>query len=318
MIIKLKKIPEVIEEQKEKFIQGSINNGYEKEFAEDTFELIEYFSGYVFNKSHACSYAKLSYATAYLKNYFPVEFYASIMSFESDKTPKESKLQDYMSDCYQKNIDILPPDINESNEGFTAIKSKIRFGLQGIKGVGGKALEDLMKNRPFDDFIEFYDRVNKRLVNKTAVEALIKAGAFDSFDKDRNELMFLYHELRNNDFVKPRLFKMYEDASKKDFIKMELETLNMSITYPSRWDMVKPDNNVRLEGELLEVNKIQTKHGNDMAFGQLKTDKNIVKLVVFPDQYLKFKNVLKRGDKIVVGGKKSKDNSMIVKVIRRG
>lgn len=239
------------------------------------------------------------------------------MSFESDKTPKESKLQTYMSDCYQKNIDILPPDINRSNTGFTAVDGKIRFGLGSIKGVGNKALNDILDKRPFNSFIDFYDKVDKRLVNKTCVEALIKSGAFDELESNRHKLLFYYHELRNNTFIRGRLWQVYDDMSEKDYINMELDTLNMSITSPSQWDMSKPGNMLRLEGEIVSVNKIQTKHGNDMAFAKLNTHKNIIRLVIFPDQYKENKCILNKGQEVFVGGEKTKDNSLIVKGMGR-
>ncbi|MFW6130643.1 MAG: hypothetical protein ACOC56_05600, partial [Atribacterota bacterium] len=261
----------------------------------------------------------LSYVTAYLKNYFPAEFYASLMSLESKKTTTESKLQQYISDCYQKHIKILPPDVNESKANFTAVDGKVRFGLECIKGVGGKALKDILNKKPFSSIFDFYDRVNKRLVNKTAVEALIEAGAFDEYDKNRNRVHYYYYQLRNNGKVKYKLWQPYDDVTKDDIISMELRRLKMSVTYPSILDLLEKGGELKINGILIDRNIFKTNNDNLMCFAELETKKNIIKLIVLPQKYNKYKKVIRQlNKKVTVLGEKGNDGSMIVKAMKKG
>jgi len=186
-----KKVPEVMEEQRKIFIEGCLRNKISKGLAEKIFDLIEYFSGYGFNKSHSAAYALISYRTAYLKANYPVEFMSALLTSECDNT---DKIVEYVNEAERMGLKVLPPDINESFANFTMIGDKaIRFGLRAVKNVGAGAIESIVKARReggnFKSLDDFCQRVDLRLVNKKVIESLIKCGAFDSFGLRRAQMM---------------------------------------------------------------------------------------------------------------------------------
>ena len=151
------------------------------------------FAKYAFNKSHAAAYAVVSYQTAYLKYYFPVEFMAALMTSVMGNM---TKLAGYIQECKEMKIEILPPDINEAGSGFTAHGRNIRYGLSAIKGVGKNVIDSIIDERneggPYHDLYDFCQRLATRDINKRAVENFIKAGAFDSFGLTRKQLIHIY------------------------------------------------------------------------------------------------------------------------------
>lgn len=215
-----KKIPEIMQEQKAKFIQGCKKNKVKPEVASNIFDLIEYFSGYGFNKSHSTAYAMISYHTAYLKANFPVEFMAALLTSERNNT---DKVVQYINETTSMGIKVLPPDINESFANFTVINEKtIRFGLMAIKNVGGAALESIIFVRSqgkFKDFFNFCERVDSRTVNKKVIESLIRSGAMDSLGLKRSQMTIL-------------LDKILERVSKKS--KVDVNQLSLFETKPKR------------------------------------------------------------------------------------
>jgi DNA polymerase-3 subunit alpha len=175
-----KKKPEVLAGHRARFVQGATGNGVDQKMAERLFELMEKFGGYGFNKSHSVAYAMIAYQTAYLKAHFPVQFMAALLTLDmgnQDKTIKN------IGECREMGIDILPPDINESQADFSVVSGKIRFGLAAVKNVGLKAVESIIEERerrgPFTDLIEFCSRVEGAKVNRRVLEGLIECGAFD-------------------------------------------------------------------------------------------------------------------------------------------
>lgn len=185
-----KKIPEEMAKQKEVFLQGTNQNGHNTQKAEKLFDLMANFAGYGFNKSHAAAYSVVTCQTAYVKSHYPVIFFASLLSIEKEDTDKITK---YIADANKHGIAILAPDINESETDFTVLnESQIRFGLGAIKGVGQIAIDNILETRTskgaFTDLFDFCSRTNNRIVNKRVLEALVKAGAFDSFSAHRASL----------------------------------------------------------------------------------------------------------------------------------
>ncbi|MEN8243525.1 MAG: DNA polymerase III subunit alpha [Thermodesulfobacteriota bacterium] len=175
-----KKIFEIMAKHRERFIQGAGVNGIDIKKAEQIFDLIAKFGGYGFNKSHSAAYALIAFQTAYLKAHFPVEFMASLLTSEMHSTDGVVK---YISECRSHDIDVLPPDINESDIAFTVSGEKIRFGLVAVKNVGEAAIESIIESRqegPFDSLYDFCQRVDMGKVNKGVLVSLIKCGAFDS------------------------------------------------------------------------------------------------------------------------------------------
>ena len=185
-----KKNVEEMAQQREIFISGALRNGTSKKQAGNLFDLMEKFAGYGFNKSHAAAYALVAYQTAYLKAHHPAAFMAATLSGDMDNT---DKVRIFYVDTLQQNIRVLPPDVNSSGYAFSPVDEQtIAYGLGAIKGTGAAAIENIVKAReqgPFKDLFDFCRRVDKRIVNRRTVEALIKAGAFDSLNDHRASLM---------------------------------------------------------------------------------------------------------------------------------
>ncbi|NYH99397.1 DNA polymerase III subunit alpha [Cupriavidus plantarum] len=185
-----KKKAEEMAKHRELFREGAAKNGLSAQQADDIFDLMEKFAGYGFNKSHAAAYALLAYYTAWLKAHHPAEFMAANMSLAMDDTDKVKILYE---DCRVNGIKVDPPDVNASEYRFAPTDAKtIRYGLGGIKGSGQGAIEDILRAReegPFRDLFDFCERVDRRQVNRRTIEALIRAGAFDSINDNRGQLL---------------------------------------------------------------------------------------------------------------------------------
>ncbi len=186
-----KKSREVMQENREPFVEGAMARGTDAGIAARVFEQIAEFAEYAFNKSHSAAYAVLAYQTAYLKVHHPVEFLAALLTCDRDDTDRVVR---YISEARSSGIEVLGPDINESQADFTVVErpgvggrrspvaGAIRFGLSAVKGVGGAAIDAIVEARtegPFTDLFDFCGRVDMRRVNRSVLEALIKAGAFD-------------------------------------------------------------------------------------------------------------------------------------------
>jgi DNA polymerase-3 subunit alpha len=185
-----KKKPEVMAVEKQGFIEGSVKNTIPREIAEEIFDLIEYFSGYAFNKSHSAAYGIVAYQEGYLKAHYPKEFMAALMTNEMSKTEEIVTL---IRECRKMGVKMLPPDVNRSEKGFVVEDDAIRFGLCAIKNVGVGAVESIIKARSeygvFKDLFELCERIDLRLANKRVLESLIQAGACDTLDGHRAALM---------------------------------------------------------------------------------------------------------------------------------
>jgi DNA polymerase-3 subunit alpha len=183
-----KKKAEAMDEQRESFVRGAVHKGHPEDKAAHIFDLMAYFAGYGFNRSHSVAYALIAYQTAYLKAHFPREFMAALITSDMDNTDKVTR---FIADCREMDISVLPPDINDGVHGFIVSDGSIRFGLGAIKGIGYNAITDMVSERakaPFQSFIDFCERIDSRQVNKKVVEALIKGGAFDSFAMGRAQM----------------------------------------------------------------------------------------------------------------------------------
>jgi len=178
-----KKKKKEMAKQRTIFIEGAEEKGVPAQQAAEIFDLIEYFAGYGFNKSHSAAYALISYQTAYLKTHFPVEFTAATLTCDRENTAKVVRT---IHDARSSGIEVLPPDVNVSKLDFSVSDGKIRFGLAAVKGVGEAAIESVIEARsepdggPFNGLFDFCERVDLRRVNRRVVEALVRCGAFDS------------------------------------------------------------------------------------------------------------------------------------------
>ncbi|MDO8474445.1 MAG: DNA polymerase III subunit alpha [bacterium] len=187
-----KKIKELLQEQKEKFIRKTVENGIDKKIAEAVFHFIEPFARYGFNKSHSAAYALIAYQTAWLKVYYPVEFMSALLTAEKNDIERIAFL---IEETRKMGIEVLPPELNESFSNFSVVpaKNQIRFGLLAIKNVGEGIVEAIIKERkaqgPYLSIQDFINRVHTKDLNKKSLESLVKAGVFDHFG-ERNQLLF--------------------------------------------------------------------------------------------------------------------------------
>ncbi len=189
-----KKKADFIAESRDEFLRGAIDRGLDREKSAKIFDLIEYFGGYGFNKSHSAAYALLAYQTAFLKAHYPTEFMAAVLSSEMDGAERDEFFVDHIEDCRRMGIEVLPPNINQGHLEFrVATEGKIYFGLGAIKGVGFKAVEAVIKVReakgPFSSLDDFFDRISTKDVGAGCVETLIHAGAFDCLGAKRAQLL---------------------------------------------------------------------------------------------------------------------------------
>jgi DNA polymerase-3 subunit alpha len=185
-----KKIPDIMAKYKDQFVKGAMKSGVKEETAVQVFDLMAFFAGYGFNKSHSAAYGIISYQTAYLKAKWPVEYMAAGMSVAMGDT---DKLASYIEECRQLGIEVLPPDINESDLDFTVSGKKIRFGLGAVKGAGDKAIQSIVDARGkigrFESIFQFCETMDSQRVDRKAIEQLIRCGAFDSTGGHRAQFM---------------------------------------------------------------------------------------------------------------------------------
>jgi DNA polymerase-3 subunit alpha len=185
-----KKIPELMAEQRAKFLAGAKARGVKERIAERVFELMERFAGYGFNKAHATAYGIVAYQTAYLKANYPVEFMAALLTSEMGNT---DKVVLHVEECRVMGLTVLPPDVNLSAYRFGAVGEAIRFGLGAVKNVGQKAIDAIVAARdregPYRSLEDFCRRLDLQLANRRVIESLIKAGVFDSLGLPRAHLL---------------------------------------------------------------------------------------------------------------------------------
>ncbi|MEE9912574.1 MAG: DNA polymerase III subunit alpha [Deltaproteobacteria bacterium] len=184
-----KKQVSAMEKEKPKFLEGAKTQKINEHKAKIIWDQMETFAEYGFNKSHSAAYAIITYQTAYLKAHYPVAFMAALLTSEKDNRDKIIK---HMSNCKEMGINILPPDINESQKDFTVSGENIRFGLAAVKNVGEAAIESIIAMRQevnFTSFMDFLSRVDLRKVNRRVIESLIKCGSFDTLGYTRCQLM---------------------------------------------------------------------------------------------------------------------------------
>lgn len=192
-----KKIPALLAEQKEKFINGAVNGGFDKTFAKEVFEkVVEPFAGYGFNKSHAVCYGLIAYQTAYLKAHFPIEFMTALLTSDAnnmDRVVLEIK------ECLEKGIEVLPPSVNESLANFTVTgENQIRFGLLAIKGIGEGPVDEVIEERKlngrFKNLADIAKRISYKVLNKKFIQSAALSGALDEFG-NRNQISESYEEI---------------------------------------------------------------------------------------------------------------------------
>lgn len=207
---------------------GAVENGYSLEVAKKIWSDAESFAEYAFNKSHSAAYAVIVMRTAYLKAHYPNEFMAAVLSSFLDKNDRLTK---YVASCNNNGIRVLPPDVNTSNLEFTPTDDGVRFGLAGVRGVGEKAVAEIVAERErggrYTSLHDFVNRLDGRWYNRKTLEALIKAGAFDSTGYTRKQLMWFLDESplleeasrrqKDRDIGQSNLFDMFADDPDSGF-----------------------------------------------------------------------------------------------------
>ena len=316
-----KKIPEIMQEQRISFAKGCGLNHIPLETATKIFDLIEYFAGYGFNKSHSTAYALISYQTAYLKANFGVEFMAALLTSERTNT---DKVVEYIHESKRMGIRILPPDINTSLASFTVThEGDIRFGLLAVKNVGGAALENIVRVREekaFKSFFDFCERVDSRVANKKVIESFIKCGVMDSLGLKRSQMAALLDEMLEKNTKKtkqdPRQMSFFDDLEPREpvaplvkewpedmLLRFEKELLGIYVSshplmfYDNviKWfNITKIDSLVKNEkagdvmiaGVIGRIKRLTTKRTKaQMAILKVEDEETSIEVVVFPSVY---------------------------------
>lgn len=337
-----KKIKSLLISQKEKFINGMIENKFKRQTAEKIWEWILPFAQYGFNKSHSTSYGMIAYQTAYLKAHFPIEFMAALLTSEKSDIDRISIL---IKECEKMEIEVLPPDINESFRNFSVVpkEKKIRFGLLAIKNVGKNTVETIISKRKkggdFKSIYNFISRINSQSLNKRSLESLIKTGAFDKLE-ERNKLLFnletileANREIRKNKnngqvslFKKSSSFQPSlklknppKPASESEKTKWEKQLLGLYISSHPLENYEKILNkkslslkeinknlvgkNVKIGGIISNTKRILTKNGNPMLFLTLEDLTDRIEVIVFPSALQKNADLFQEENIVLIKGK---------------
>lgn len=358
-----KKIPKEMEEQKEKLLTGFVKNGMGKKNANTLWKLIEPFAAYGFNKAHAASYGRVAYQTAYMKANYPATYMSAVLSADSGDV---EKIAEIIAECKRMGIPILPPDINESFSQFTVIKNNedrkkdtIRFGLVTIKnfgqGIATSIIAERKKNGHFKSLTDFLNRIKDKNLNKKSLEALIKAGALDSFGIDRGALIGNCETLLAYNKEKGRqsenqdsLFGQMADTSSITDIKLadvpnidpkeklawEKELLGLYISgHPlekyrdiinkremdikKALETLTDGAEVTLACIITEVRPIVTKKGDAMAFVKVSDFSGELETVVFPKTLVEYRSAIVADKCLAIKGKISERNGQKSVIIDR-
>lgn len=274
-----KKIPEVMDEEKIKFMAGAKKNKIDEKKAEYVFDLMAKFAGYGFNKSHSAAYALVSYQTAFLKAHYPAQFMTSLLSCDMTNT---DKVVIYINECKEQGIEVLPPDINESMKDFNVVDDRIRFGLAAVKNVGGAALDSIIEEREnngkYTSLSNFCNRVDSRKVNSRVIESLIRSGSFDSLGMRRSQLMSIIDKAMEQAKAVQR--DMQSGQMSLFSVAPEASSGGAEVTDIIPPDIPEWDEREKLAAEKETVGFYITGHPLDSAMDQIKTvvDSDILNL----------------------------------------
>lgn len=335
-----KKKPEVLMGMRERFINGALIKGVSIEIAAAIFDLMEYFSGYGFNKSHSAAYALVSYQTAYFKVNYPQEFMAALLTSVMGNS---DKIGLYIEECRRMGLSIYPPDVNLSMASFTPEGDGIRFGMLSIKNIGIGAIEKIIESRKTGKYlslVDFCQRVNSQLVNKRVAESLIKAGALDCAGSGRKQMLnaldrilertgkrnYATNQLSLIDpdqiEVEPMEIQMVvvEEFYQNELLQMEKEYLGIFISgHPlDEWRNKflqngvtpmaeleeEPDGNeVLIGGVISSWRVITTKNGSSMAGCRIEDWTGTVETIIFPRLYAEIKDGYQPDRVVVIKGR---------------
>lgn len=337
-----KKKPEVLKAMREQFITGAGQRGIPRPTAEEIFNLMEYFGGYGFNKSHSAAYALIAYWTAFFKANYPQALMAALLT---SVVGNSDKVRVYIEECRSLGIPVYPPDVNYSQVRFTVEGQGIRIGLLAVKNLGVGAIQAILQEQAKEKFKSLYDfcrRVDLGLINKRAVESLIKAGALASMGRTRREMLEVLdeafeqaHTLSNTrqkdqfsfiDLEEAFVPKVVEKWSgngefpQSVLVKLEKEYLGVYLTgHPlDPWREKFAGNHIALLADVLEEGKkeevvvggvvngwrrLTTKSGKSMATFTLEDLSTTIEVLVFPNLYEKIYTEAENDRVVVVKGR---------------
>ncbi|QOY33908.1 DNA polymerase III subunit alpha [Anaerobacillus isosaccharinicus] len=334
-----KKKLETLEEQRERFVEGCILNGYEKSVGTAVYDLIVRFANYGFNRSHSVAYSVISYQLAFLKANYPSAFFTALLT---SAIGQHERINQYILDAKKKGIAINPPSINKSSAGFTiGGHRQIEFGLAAVKNVGIRGIEEIVMERTtrglFKDIFDFCARISSKFINRRTLESLVAAGCFDEFGHHRASLLATldyaleYAEqikkqaedgqtmLFPEDIKKPEFVQVppFKDAEKLYFekevlgfylsshpIEEFLEIINSHKRLSVAKALLSSEGNVtRVAGLIEAVRIIKTKKGEQMAFIKFSDESGELEVTVFPKQFREAFPLFKVGQLVFLEGK---------------
>ena len=326
-----------LEKQKQRFVEGAFNNGISKDIAAGIFLKIEPFAEYGFNKSHAAAYAVIAYQTAFLKTYYPHEFFVASMSMELSN---QKKLSEFYEELKRLNIEVKRPNINNSKADFSSDGKNFYYALGAIKNVGFEAISNVVKERSlngeFKNLADFINRVNHKDINKLQMEGLVQAGAFDVLNKNRNSL---YKSIPNLILKSKNIHEnkslnqidLFEDNDNEDFnlvnnsddwetdikLSKEFETLGFYISdHPLNQfkSIFKQFNIVNFEDfesskdilssniacTILKVQEKKTQKGNSYGIIKFSDLRSVFELFIFSDIFEINRDLIKEGNSLML------------------
>ncbi len=343
-----KKLPEVMAKLKSEFIEGAVNTvSAERPLMDQLWKQLEDFAAYCFNKSHAACYGLIAYQTAYLKAHYPAAFMAAVMTSDFDNT---DRLAIEIAECKHMGMEVLPPDVNESFHEFAVVpgENQIRFGLDAIKNVGHGAAEEVIRARDslegsFESIEQFLTHVNCHIVNRKALESLVKSGALDRFKPretlmDNLDVMIQFANRMQKEVASgqvdlfgnstealpemaPQIYweNTGHEYSSREILTWERDLLGLYLSqhpleaYTSFLEEqamplvelnAEMDNKtVVVAGSIMEKREINTKNGAKMAFVKIGDNGGEIELIIFPKVYAEVSSWLERDQVVLVSGK---------------
>jgi DNA polymerase-3 subunit alpha len=331
-----KKKKDVLDKERNHFVQGALKKGYEATLANQIYDLIVRFANYGFNRSHAVAYSLIAYQLAWLKVHYPVHFMAGLLS---SVIGNDAKIAQNIQESKQMGIKILPPSVNNSGFSFSVEKEGIRYSLAAIRGVGAMTLREIFQARKIKRFADLFDfciRVSSKAVNRKILEALVHSGSFDEFGEDRAVyLASLDVAIEHAQLVKPSdtiqfdLFAEEEFFPKPKYVEVDpikpevrlfLEKEILGI-YLSDHPVSIYDQELKYRGAkklmdfmtghirgsvgvyITSIKKIRTKKGEAMAFLSVSDESGELEAVIFPETYKKYSQLIDQGRLLVIEGK---------------
>ncbi|MFZ2761547.1 MAG: DNA polymerase III subunit alpha, partial [Trichococcus flocculiformis] len=323
-----KKQKSAIDEERRHFIEGSLQQGYSEQTAEQVYDYIERFANYGFNRSHSVAYSFIAYQLAYMKAHFPEAFFAALLNSVNQHS---DKMREYFIELKRRNISISYPDINTSNWKFALQQQTIQFGLGGIKGLRRDFIQEIIKERQahghYKDFVQFLRRIHPKWLKNENITPLIFSGAFDSFGHSRATLLQSLPGMLNSidysgnnidlfSILEPKYVET-EEMPLLELLDLEEAALghslkghpidqfgklynNGAVAYVTE---LAYDKKMRTMGLIKDIRRIQTKKGDPMAFANLTDSTGEISITIFPEYYIRFMKLLKINQLLVVEGK---------------